>query len=138
MGTAAHCLYDTKAEEMKVGVQLHRSDYSKSAAEEKAVTRGLASYFEHPKYKRNGYLYDVALLKLDSPVTEVAPVALDDGTRDWSGSDGVMVGWGSQDVACNSYDSLLRRGDVPIVDDATCSKTSGGKGYFDHDLTICA
>lgn len=136
--TAAHCLYDTKAEEMKVGVQLHRADYSKSAAVEKAVTRGLAAYFEHPKYKQNSYLYDLALLKLDAPVTEVDPVVLDDGSRDWAGTDAIMLGWGSQDVDCNTYDSLLRRGEVPILDDKTCKSTSGGKDYWDHDLTICA
>merc|ERR1711862_229284 len=49
-----------------------------------------------------------------------------------------MLGWGSQDVACSTYDSLLRRGDVPIVSDSECRKTSGGPSYFDHDLTICA
>merc|ERR1719247_2559655 len=118
---------------MNVRAQVHRSDYDKDIELEKGVDRGLASYIVHPKYSQNSWEYDVALLKLSSPV-QVAPVALDDGSQDWSGKDAVVLGWGSQDVACTSYDSKLRRGNVTITSVSQCSTTAGGTGYFDKDL----
>merc|ERR1712217_776277 len=80
--------------------------------------------------------YDLALLKLASPVN-TTPAALDDGSQDWSSMDAVVVGWGSQDVACTKYDSKLRRGNVSIATPAQCSATTTAQ-YFDKDLIICA
>merc|ERR1711879_696386 len=78
----------------------------------------------------------MGLLKLESPV-QVPPAALDNGAQDWSGMDAVVIGWGSQDVACSKYDSKLRRGNVTIANVAQCRQTTT-KAYFDANLTICA
>lgn len=135
--TAGHCLYDTKAQEMKAHVQFHRDDYDKSIKTEGGVDRGLAEYAIHPKYSKNSWEYDLALLKLASPVT-TTPAVLDDGSKDWSGMDAVVVGWGSQDVACTKYDSKLRRGNVTIATEKQCIATTSGGQYYDKDLVICA
>lgn len=133
--TAAHCVNGGLAPTM---VELHRADYRKPAHLEKAVARSVELIIPHPKFKEDGWLYDLALLKLNHPVSEVQPVALDDGTQSWAGANATALGWGAQDVACTAYDSLLRRGDVEIIGDESCVQASGGAEYFSHDLTMCA
>lgn len=133
--TAAHCVGGGLRPTM---VELHRADYSKPAHAEKAVVRSVQHIFPHPKFEEDGWLYDLALLKLNGKVTEVQPVPLDDGSQDWTGANATALGWGAKDTACSTYDTLLRRGDVAVIGDEPCVRASGGAQYFSHDLTMCA
>lgn len=135
MLTAAHCVGDGLA---PTSVELHRADYSKTIYAENAVIRLVQQIVPHPKFKEDGWLYDLALLQLNHPVTEVQPVALDNGSQNWVGADAIALGWGAKDVACTAYDTQLRRGDVAIIGDELCVRASGGAKYFSHDLTMCA
>jgi secreted trypsin-like serine protease len=142
--TAAHCLFDTRKEQMGVKVQVHRRDLSASAASEGAAEAGLADYFEHPTYGSRPYLYDVALLKLDSaiPASAATPIALDDGTGGLApaGAAARVMGWGSQDVACTEYDPIMREGDVEIATHKQCVTADGGDDpqSYNRSLLICA
>lgn len=134
--TAAHCVGGALA---PTQVELHRADYSKPTYVEKGLARAVERIVPHPRFQEDGWLYDLALLKLHRPVPpEVQPVALDDGTQDWAGASATALGWGAKDVACTAYDTLLRRGDLAIVGDEPCVRASGGAEYFSHDLTVCA
>lgn len=137
--TAAHCLYNTREQQLAVKIALHRRDLSSSEADEQGIHVGLRDYHTHPQYAVNSWLFDVALLELDSPVKGIDPVALDDGTLAVQGMPSDVLGWGSKDVACTQYDPLLRAGSVWVASNSDCATAAGGKGPdFNQSLLVCA
>ncbi len=138
--TAAHCLEKSQKLERTVTVGVHRRDLSlKDATREGGVNIRVNCSVPHPLYKQSPYLYDIALLQLEHGVGgAVAPIPLDDGTHAISGSAAIVLGWGSQDVACTKYDPILRRGDVTVAGDAECEAAAGGRTGYNKTLVLCA
>jgi secreted trypsin-like serine protease len=139
--TAAHCLEKSQSMERTVSVGLHRRDLKLGPSGEGGVDIRVNRSVAHPLYKTSPFLYDVALLQLERSVGGVvAPIALDDGTHTGTGAGrpAIVLGWGSQDVACTKYDPILRRGDVIVAGDAACEAAAGGKKGFNSTLVVCA
>ena len=91
----------------------------------------------HPSYNSSTLFYDIALLKLSAPVPSdvVEPVLLDDGSHDNPGP-ALLAGWGSLDVQCNEYQTVLQQGPMDIADDETCSEMAGR--WYDPATQLCA
>ena len=66
--------------------------------------------------------------------TRSTQVQLSDGSVDTSAS-GTLVGWGSTDVDCNDYGTVLREAVVDIETD--CPQEEGAKA-FDAKTQVCA
>eukprot|EP01046_Picozoa_sp_COSAG06_P038293 COSAG06_NODE_4405_length_4293_cov_2.765141_3_plen_298_part_00 len=133
--TAAHCLYTNLPDD--VDIQLHRRDYSLPVSEEGGTVRRVVEQHAHPSYNSSTLFYDIALLKLSAPVPSdvVEPVLLDDGSHDYPGP-ALLAGWGSLDVQCNEYQTVLQQGHMDIADDETCSEMAGR--WYDPATQLCA
>jgi len=125
--TAAHCVeyVDTLDE-----IVIKLGEYNNETNEEpyNAVWRGVQRLHIHDDYK--GQLnykfseYDVAMLKLDTPVTfapHIVPVCLPETGQDFGGDNGWATGWGNTvqslpeaDYAYEDYPSILREVNVPL------------------------
>jgi trypsin len=113
--TAAHCVkYGAPAR-----VQVGTYDISKSSNGE---WRSVAGYWMHPSYA--SLTYDIALIKLSSPVTTVKPVLLNTrfGAAPYESVTQMLtvVGWGYQSEGSGMTTTQLRTVDVPVTSTATC------------------
>ena len=116
--------------------------------------RVVADIFVHPGFAMNteeGFRNDVAVLRLQSPVTGVAPIRLvqaGEGALWGNGAGGVdafVAGWGDTDPLERGnpdtrFPTALRHATVPMRSDATCASTVGG-GYgtaFERATNLCA
>lgn len=107
--TAAHCTNGRQAS--KIGVVL--GQYSSSTLSATAQVRRVAQIVQHPGFNRSTINNDIALLKLDAPVTftdTIRPVCLP--TRyvntDLDGQTAVITGWGTTSYGGQVSDPLLQ------------------------------
>ena len=98
---------------------------------------GLLAY-AHPNYGL-GHPYDVALIKLATPldgVPTVKVVGAGDGALWAAGKMSTIIGWG--DLAEGGpAATVLQEAQVPIVSDATCASQLGDAG-FEAESMVCA
>jgi secreted trypsin-like serine protease len=137
--TAAHCLWDTSADQMKVTASTRRYDWRNTAAQDGGVDSRLKSYHGHPLYDSKALVNDIALLHLAEPVpaSVATPVKLDLDGEAFAGTNTTLIGWGSLDVACREYNGgPLRRGDMYIPPDDVCAEMAGAG--FDIKKQVCA
>ncbi|KAI9559340.1 hypothetical protein GHT06_016129 [Daphnia sinensis] len=81
--TAAHCLYDHAVSEVS-SFNVIVNMLSVGGGGNGAVIRGVKNFIVHPNYNPNTQDNDVALLVLNSPITNIEPVVLPADTRDSS------------------------------------------------------
>jgi trypsin len=114
--TAAHCVKYGAPGRVQVGTY----DISNG---NNGVTRGVAGVWTHPSYM--GLSFDIALIKLSSPVTSVAPVKLSPtflaAPTESVGQMLTVVGWGYITEAGGKTQTALRTVDVPQVGTKICS-----------------
>ena len=138
--TAAHCVeYVDTLDEILVKL----GEYNNETAEEpySAVLRGVERRHIHDGYK--GQLnykfseYDVALLKLDTPVTftpHIVPVCLPETGQDFDGDNGWATGWGNtvesspeDEYTYEDYPAILREVNVPLKTAQKCGEDFADK-----------
>ena len=107
-----------------------------------AVRVPLSEIIPYPKYMccdddgnahEDGHShYDIAILKLSSPVTfsqNIAPVCLPAHTMgDHAGKDGVITGWGRTETGHGS--PVLKEANVTILTNKDCNKAYGATDRF--------
>lgn len=109
--TAAHCVIGRKAGDLQVVVGA--TDLS---------TQGLnridvVEIYYHPKLLPTDYDYDVALLLLAQPVTDVAPLEIiDDPALVQTGVMATVLGWGITTPTAEEGSLILQKVQVPVVD----------------------
>jgi secreted trypsin-like serine protease len=94
--------------------------------------------YTHPNYGL-GHEYDVALLKLASPITGVPTIKLTgttEGALYAGGTTATIVGYGDTSEG-GSPASVIQEASLPVVDDATCSNLVDPYGY-NAALMLCA
>ncbi|UAJ80107.1 serine protease [Leifsonia sp. ZF2019] len=134
--TAAHCAKDVDPAKLKVVVG--RTVLSDASHGEEREVSGI---LVHPRFdwdltKKSGY--DLALLKLDRPVTDIQPVTLPtEGTDAFllPGTTATVIGWGNTNPKNPDYPDRLRQVDVPILSAAECKINPAG---INPDTDICA
>jgi hypothetical protein len=116
--------------------------------------RVISDVFIHPGFAMNvdeGFRNDVAVLRLQTPVSGVTPIRLVQAGEGalWGGGaggvDAFVAGWGDTDPLERGnpdtrFPTALRQATVPMRSDATCASTVGG-GYgnaFERATNLCA
>jgi secreted trypsin-like serine protease len=133
--TAAHCVEGNSAAsiEVLVGTQ-SLAQGGRRVAVERVTT--------HPKFQSVGGGWDVAVLRLTTPVTDIEPVAYmrtksEESTYAPPGTLTTGTGWGARSASGGSFPEELYKVRVPIVSRAECN----GSNSYDGDITstmICA
>jgi hypothetical protein len=124
--TAAHCVLGMKATDLQVvaGAQ----DLNATG-----LTRiNVVEIVTHPKHTATTYDYDVALLLLEQPVTNIAPVEIvhDPGLVQ-TGVLATALGWGTESEEDFTGTPILEQVQVPVVDQALANDAD----HLDGQLT---
>lgn len=115
--TAAHCVEGLKTSDIQVVV---------GATDLNAP--GLAridviEVIRHPVYRSTGYDYDIALLLLAQPVTNISPVEIiDDPALVHAGVMGTTMGWGTLTNTATAGTPILHYVQLPIIDQAVVNQ----------------
>ena len=131
------CTDDTLPPEHSVRIEVHRRDYSVPIGQEDGAARRVIAAHPHPSYDAGSLFYDIALLQLNEsvPASIAMPVKLSDGQADVPG-DAMLAGWGSLDVACREYGTIMEQGEVDIETREICEAMAGR--WYDHETQVCA
>jgi secreted trypsin-like serine protease len=124
--TAAHCISSQfpRADEISLG-SLRTDGRGTPAASFAAVYQT----YKHPNYNPNNLDYDVALLRLSSPVTftdTIKPVKLaPSSSGDFSSGSATVTGWGLTSEG-GSSSAVLREVTYPVITNQRCSTMYSG------------
>lgn len=122
--TAAHCLHQAKRFKVRVGDRNTEEDEGNEMVHEVDVV------IKHNKFVRETYDFDIAVLKLKTPITfrmNVAPACLPQ--KDWAEATlmtqktGIVSGFGRTHEKGRTS-SILKMLEVPYVDRNTCKLSS--------------
>jgi trypsin len=135
--TAAHCVEGNSAASIQVlvGTQSLAQGQGGRRVDVERVTT-------HPKFQSVGGGWDVAVLRLTTPVNDIEPVdymrtKAEESTYAPPGTLTTATGWGARSASGGSFPEELYKVRVPIVSRAECN----GSGSYDGDITptmICA
>ncbi|XP_041697434.1 vitamin K-dependent protein C [Coregonus clupeaformis] len=122
--TAAHCLTSSLRFSVRLG------DYERYKLEGTEVTVPVIKTFSHPNYNKETVDNDIALLRLDSPVTfseYILPAclpsrALAEGVLHLNGTRTVVTGWGKEEQTSQRFTSALNFIEVPLVEHELCAR----------------
>jgi len=126
--TAAHLTTDLTASEIQVIV-------GAADLEAPGLQRiNVLEIIKHPRHSSVTEDNDIALLLLQSPVTNVAPLEIiHDPRLAAAGTMATALGWGSHSNAADDFgDPDLRQAEVPIVD----QNLANSPGWLDGGLTL--
>ncbi|MEE1754488.1 S1 family peptidase [Streptomyces sp. SP18CS02] len=131
--TAAHCVADTDAKGLEVAVG--RTVLSNK---KQGQLRDIAGVYAHPRYLKGDESFDLALLELAKPITNIAPVKMPTAGTDAllrPGHKATVIGWGNTNTEITTYPDRLRGVQVPLLSHAECKAT-----YPDYDnaVNVCA
>ena len=134
--TAAHCVEDVAPGELDVLVRTIRLNNS-------GVRKPVARIIRHPQYNARTSAYDVAIVKLRSPVTNfsrglagIIPLVAPSQTTLWApGRSATVTGWGLTSDG-GEASTRLREVSVPIVSDTACRGAYGSEMI--SSVMVCA
>lgn len=128
--TAAHCAFDQH------GQRLPKSSFAvvqgTNDLEAGGVRRGVAQFIVHEQYRPGAHLYDIALVKLSTPL-DVTPgqiVKLETKKLEQrfgqAGDCAVVTGWGRVEYK-GKIPTRLQQVDIPIIDNSLCNEAYNGE-----------
>ena len=139
--TAAHCYLgdDVPIDNYRFLVGEHSEKSEDGSIPEGATLYPVEQFIAHPGYDSAAGLYDIALVKLKTPVTDVDPMPLFKGDlHQYLGSDVKAIGYGNTRFRSEENDGRKRSTDLEIirvfdanyivdgVDTGVCHGDSGG------------
>ena len=141
--TAAHCVTNdagtpVAARSIRVYLGMHDRRYLTARSQ----TRTGSQLFVHASYDPESYDYDIAVIKLNSPVTlnnyvKTIRVARSNETRLFNaGNDVTVSGWGTTSFGGNTP-NILRKTTVDIVARTTCNRSNSYAGAITSRM-LCA
>ena len=131
--TAAHCVFDSNSNVFPPSsVTVVLGEHNRSANDGSEQQRNVSQVVPHPSYSPQGNDNDVALLRLSSPATLNAQVALvplltspaNDSLVE-AGDTATVTGWGTTAEGGNTSNVLMEVA-LPIVSNSTCNQSYGG------------
>nr|P35587.2 RecName: Full=Hypodermin-A; Short=HA; Flags: Precursor [Hypoderma lineatum]CAA52356.1 serine protease [Hypoderma lineatum] len=131
--TAAHCLRNVVAEELRVRV-------GSSYWEHGGSLRNISKFQIHESYVEPTKEYDVALLKLDSDLSFNSTIKAIELTNEIPPeyADAIVSGWGETLVPPPGIPDQLRSVDVKIIHREKCASRNFGYGSNIKASMICA
>ena len=129
--TAAHCVVDENANDIEVVVGVTNLSNVPSTARRRDVTQIII----HPEYRESfeGNLFaDVALLVLDSPITDIAPIPIATAATTTAGTVVKAIGWGdtTDSESTAEFPEVLQQVQMQTV------SLSRLQSDFDNSLTL--
>lgn len=114
--TAAHCVIGENPSDLEVVVGVTNLSNVPSAARRRSVTQIVM----HPDYQESAdgnLLFDVALLVLDSPITDITPIPIATAPTTAAGTLVKAIGWGdtTDDEFTVEYSETLRQVELQTV-----------------------
>jgi secreted trypsin-like serine protease len=126
--TAAHCLVDPKPDKLEVVVG--RTALNQNWGQ----LRSVSHRFIHPRYNRNGYGYDAAILKLRRAVKGIKPIKLATAKQNYLEKPGHILttaGWGVVKQRPGPFDIRtfrMHEVSVPVVSDSRAKRAYESQG----------
>ena len=129
--TAAHC----GGNDIPAGVIV--SAFQTGKVNNGAQARSVVQHVPHPNYNSQDQENDFMIMRLNSPVSGVSPIALNGDPQMPSDGDVLTVmGFGDLADGGNDYPEFLQEVTVPYVPHAKCNQQYGGE--IDEDVMMCA
>ncbi|WP_437658898.1 serine protease [Sorangium sp. So ce1182] len=125
--TAAHCMHEPENGPAlsPADLMIVAGERNLDVSEPTEQVRSVANIFVHPSYDAGTGRNDIAIVRMNSPVTfgaSVQPIEMPDGRYDATYT-AAITGWGETETG--DYPSVLLKADLPIVDQATCASVMG-------------
>ena len=144
--TAAHCFVLRVNPKFKLKVILGEFDNQNEYGQE--VVAEASEVIRHPLHRRNTKDYNIALVKLKTPLKEyndyMRPICLPDETVSFSGGEICTVTGSGLDYMAGNVDKMLRGIDVPILSPEECRRNVRWltdrmlcSGYTERILDTC-
>ncbi|XP_037811494.1 trypsin-like [Lucilia sericata] len=131
--TAAHCMQRYKASQFKV--RLGSTEYNQGG-----VLVAVKAFKYHELYNPDTMVYDVAVIKLATPVREsskIRYVKLSERTP-VTGTKSVVTGWGALCAGCSGAPKILQEVEVDIIDAELCASRKYKYGDEIKETMLCA
>jgi secreted trypsin-like serine protease len=140
--TAAHCVAGARIQ--NIAVVVGQAAFGTGQGE----TRTLAAIMIHPAYNHRNLKSDVAVLRLNAPISTITPVTVvgaNDGSYETAGTALTFAGWGNTVRSTlhrnkTRYPERLKEGFISVVSDSGCAKKWHSVGFrksFAPALLIC-
>ncbi|XP_046640164.1 serine proteinase stubble-like isoform X3 [Daphnia pulicaria] len=138
--TAGHCVEDLLVSQIRM--RMGEFDFSSVQEPYPFVERGVNKKIVHPKYNFFTYEYDLALVRLEEPITfqpNIAPICLPAMDESLIGQNGTVTGWGRLSEG-GTLPSMLQQVTVPIVSNDKCKDMflKAGRHEYIPDIFMCA
>ncbi len=138
--TAAHCVTDEVGRSLFQGTSLARFDIrvGMTNLDGSGERRDVAQVFIHPRFDPRTLQFDVAVLRLNKPVTRIAPMSLPKSGQAIP-PPGTMLrvaGWGSLNED-GSYPMRMYQVDIHLAS-ATACQSGNGLSTDDYAVMLCA
>ena len=138
--TAAHCVVDILGggftiDNVQAFVGLERQDLR-----DDAQNRQVGVSVPHPAYKAGSEVNDIMLLKLDIPVTTIAPVKLNfDAAVPADGAGVDVFGFGATSTDPNAtLPTILQKVSLSVVPYSDCNDVNSFNGAINQTVMMCA
>merc|ERR1719336_2241222 len=144
VATAAHCVYKYQKNFKKKFVVL-LGDYNNESEdiEDGQEMRSIQQILIHPAYKHQNYDNDLALLKLETPISfnkYILPICLPPTNLPITGKKGFVTGWG--EIYENGPNPPVpNQVDVPILSNSDCNnyfKLAALNEHVSDEIWVCA
>ncbi|OXU23807.1 hypothetical protein TSAR_011988 [Trichomalopsis sarcophagae] len=140
IATAGHCVDDLLTSQIRIRV----GEYDFSSVQERLpyVERGITKKVVHPKYNFFTFEYDLALVRLETPLSfapHISPICLPASDELLIGENGTVTGWGRLSEG-GTLPSVLQEVSVPIVSNDRCKSMflRAGRHEFIPEIFLCA
>ena len=137
--TASHCVYDMLKANKNTVLTVILGEFDKGNKEEQEISVKTEKIIMHPQYHSTTFDYDIALVKLETPVPEfsvyIRPVCMPTADEKFDKESKCYVTGFGRTQQGGELAGMLRMAKVPLVDQETCKKA------YDKKLTdrmICA
>ncbi|KAL7292188.1 hypothetical protein TKK_0014142 [Trichogramma kaykai] len=140
IATAGHCVDDLLTSQIRIRV----GEYDFSSVQERLpyVERGITKKVVHPKYNFFTFEYDLALVRLETPLVfapHISPICLPAADELLIGENATVTGWGRLSEG-GTLPSVLQEVSVPIVSNDKCKSMflKAGRHEFIPEIFLCA
>ncbi len=128
--TAAHCIYDAGSVTLPASLRIGSHDYNLSTMNTVHTVKQIVM---HPSYDDPSKNNDIALIELNTPITDITPMTLARSNPLTSDTCTMVAGWGNMSQSGELWPEDLMEVGVPLVSSQTCSSI-----YSTTSNMICA
>ena len=129
--TASHCVYDMLRANKDTVLIAVLGEFDKGNKEEQEISVKTKKIIMHPKYHSTTFDYDVALVKLETPLKEfsvyIRPVCMPARDEKFDEESKCYVTGFGRTQQGGELAGMLRMAKVPLVDAKKCKKAYGDK-----------